>query len=337
MFKFLLACCGALFACAVGAAQLDDLYQGVAPTSGDMQAAQGQALAQVLIKVSGKRDIVDKPEVVKALADPKAFVQRYGYQDEGEVKLLKASFIPAKVNALIAASDYALLGPARPQLALWLVEDGAERRIISDQSGDGWSTALRSQARMLGLPVSIPLMDLDDSMAVSATDVWGRFAGPILKASQRYGAEMVLLGQLVAKEEGWSLSWTLYGPKSGAAEPLTRGEAQGSREEVASQLVDGLAAWLVEQYGARLGATSSTQTLLVEGVQGIDEMISLQKLLQGMASVSQVTIGQLDGDKVNFSLTLQGEQADLVRSLELEPRLQPLPAEGSLRYQWSQR
>ena len=53
-----------------------------------------------------------------------------------------------------------------------------------------------AQTQAMGLPVSLPLMDLDDNMAVTATDVWGRFADPVLKASQRYGAEMVVLGKL---------------------------------------------------------------------------------------------------------------------------------------------
>ena len=53
-----LLCCLPLM---VSAAQVTDLYQGKAPTSGDMVAAQGQALGQVLIKVTGKRDILAGP------------------------------------------------------------------------------------------------------------------------------------------------------------------------------------------------------------------------------------------------------------------------------------
>lgn len=49
---------------------MTDLYQGKAPTSGDMAAAQSQALGEVLIKVTGKRDILTQPAVVKALAAP---------------------------------------------------------------------------------------------------------------------------------------------------------------------------------------------------------------------------------------------------------------------------
>lgn len=200
-------CCGLSFM--VSAAQVTDLYQGKAPTSGDMAAAQSQALGEVLIKVTGKRDILTQPAVVKALTAPGEFVQHYGYQDVGPVKFLKADFDVSKVNALVAESKFALLGPARPQVAIWLVINEGERRILPDQSSDGWAAALRTQAQAMGLPVSIPLMDLDDNMAVNATDVWGRFADPILKASQRYGAEMVVLGKLTPDQEWQRAAQTL--------------------------------------------------------------------------------------------------------------------------------
>ncbi|MGY6038983.1 DUF2066 domain-containing protein [Aeromonas sp. AE23HZ002T15] len=338
----LLCCCLPLV---VSAAQVSDLYQGKAPTSGDTAAAQSQALGEVLIKVSGKRDILTQPEVVKALAAPADYVQQYGYQDVGPVKFLKADFNVAKVNALIGQSKFALLGPARPQMAIWLVLDQGERRILADQSSDGWAAALRAQAQAMGLPVSIPLMDLDDNMAVNATDVWGRFADPILAASQRYGAEMVVLGKLTPddKEEGkWSIDWGLYGPKQGAQTggeltELTKGAGSGTQAEVAQGFADALAGWLVEHYGSRISGVVSSQVLVVEGLSGIDGMIQLQKMLQGMATVTKVTIGQLEGDRVTFNLTLQGDKAELVRGLQLESRLRQVEDnEQGLRYQWSQ-
>lgn len=338
MFKRVVTalCCGLSFM--VSAAQVTDLYQGKAPTSGDMVAAQSQALGDVLVKVTGKRDILTQPDVVKALAAPGDYVQHYGYQDVGPVKFLKADFNVAKVNALISQSKFALLGPARPQMALWLVINEGERRILPDQSGDGWASALRTQSQAMGLPVSIPLMDLDDNMAVNATDVWGRFAAPILQASQRYGAEMVVLGKLTPEGDKWSMDWGLYGPKAGGElAELTRGSSSGTQAEVAQHFADELAAWLVQNYGARISGVASSQTLVVEGLSGIDGMITVQKMLQGMASVTKVTIGKLEGDKVTFDLSLQGDKAELIRGLQLESRLRQIDDNDSgLRYQWSQ-
>lgn len=334
----LLCCCLPLV---VSAAQVTDLYQGKAPTSGDMTAAQSQALGDVLVKVTGKRDILTQPDVVKALAAPADYVQQYSYQDIGSVKFLKADFNVAKVNALVGQSKFALLGPVRPQVAIWLVVGEGERRILPDQSGDGWSEALRAQTQAMGLPVSLPLMDLDDNMAVNATDVWGRFADPVLKASQRYGAEMVVLGKLSPEGEAWSIDWGLYGTKPGAQAgeltELTNGSGLGTQAEVAKGFADALAGWLVQQYGTRLSGVASSQTLVVEGLSDIDGMIQIQKLLQGMASVTKVAIGKLEGDKVTFNLSLQGDKAELVRGLQLESRLHQVEDnESGLRYQWSQ-
>jgi hypothetical protein len=325
----------------VSAAQVTDLYQGKAPTSGDMTAAQSQALGDVLVKVTGKRDILTQPDVVKALAAPADYVQQYSYQDIGSVKFLKADFNVAKVNALVGQSKFALLGPVRPQVAIWLVVDEGERRILPDQSGDGWSEALRAQTQAMGLPVSLPLMDLDDNMAVNATDVWGRFADPVLQASQRYGAEMVVLGKLSPEGEAWSIDWGLYGTKPGAQAgeltELTKGSGSGTQAEVAKGFADALAGWLVQQYGTRLSGVASSQTLVVEGLSDIDGMIQIQKLLQEMASVTKVAIGKLEGDKVTFNLSLQGDKAELVRGLQLESRLHQVEDnESGLRYQWSQ-
>ncbi|GJA95641.1 DUF2066 domain-containing protein [Aeromonas caviae] len=334
----LLCCCLPLV---VSAAQVTDLYQGKAPTSGDMTAAQSQALGYVLVKVTGKRDILTQPDVVKALAAPADYVQQYSYQDIGSVKFLKADFNVAKVNALVGQSKFALLGPVRPQVAIWLVVDEGERRILPDQSGDGWSEALRAQTQAMGLPVSLPLMDLDDNMAVNATDVWGRFADPVLQASQRYGAEMVVLGKLSPEGEAWSIDWGLYGTKPGAQAgeltELTKGSGSGTQAEVAKGFADALAGWLVQQYGTRLSGVASSQTLVVEGLSDIDGMIQIQKLLQEMASVTKVAIGKLEGDKVTFNLSLQGDKAELVRGLQLESRLHQVEDnESGLRYQWSQ-
>lgn len=86
MFKRVVTafCCGLSFM--ASAAQVADLYQGKAPTSGDMVSAQGQALGQVLIKVTGKRDILTQPVVVKALAAPGDYVKSYGYQYQDSFK-----------------------------------------------------------------------------------------------------------------------------------------------------------------------------------------------------------------------------------------------------------
>jgi len=149
---------------------------------------------------------------------------------------------------------------------------------------------------------------------------------------------MVVLGKLTPEGDKWSIDWGLYGPKAaGEVAELTRGNTTGTQVEVAQGLADTLATWLVKNYGARISGPATSQTLVVDGLSDVDSMISVQKMLQGMANVSKVEIGKLEGNQVTFNFTLKGEQSELVRALQLESRLHKVDDNGSnLRYQWSQ-
>ena len=47
-----------------------------------------------------------------------------------------------------------------------------------------------------GLPLTLPLIDLEDQRAIQFTDVWGGFTGTIATASRRYRPQVVLTGRL---------------------------------------------------------------------------------------------------------------------------------------------
>ncbi|HCD28963.1 MAG TPA: hypothetical protein DER02_15680, partial [Gammaproteobacteria bacterium] len=47
-----------------------------------------------------------------------------------------------------------------------------------------------------GLPLTQPISDLQDAMAISANAIWGRFVGEISTASARYQASVVLVGRM---------------------------------------------------------------------------------------------------------------------------------------------
>ncbi|ENY72817.1 hypothetical protein G114_06140 [Aeromonas diversa CDC 2478-85] len=318
------------------AVQITDLYQGRAGATTEMAKSQAEALGAVLIKLTGKRDVVTQPKVAAALANPAEYVRRYAYQGEGEGRQLVAELDPSRVNQLLSQAVLPILGAVRPQIALWLVIDDSQRRMVSDQSQDGWARELRDSATPLALPVVLPIMDLDDSAAVAVTDVLGRFAEPVAAASQRYGAEMVLLGRLSAEEETWTLEWGLYGSKEGQLAELTKGSLSGSQEVVSEQLTTQLAGWLVEHYGAKVSGEKGQLQIKVEGLSQMNDIAQVQGLIKGMASVASVELAELDTESVTFALSYYGEQKELERALSLDARLAQVGSQpGSLQYRWS--
>ena len=107
--------------------------------------------------------------------------------------------------------------------------------------------------------------------------------------------------------------------------------------EAAEHLLAGHIGGRLAPAGARRRRFDGLPAEFALQLAGIDGMIQIQKMLQGMASVTKVAIGKLEGDKVTFNLLLQGDKAELVRGLQLESRLHQIEDnESGLRYQWSQ-
>ncbi|MGL5280991.1 MAG: DUF2066 domain-containing protein, partial [Plesiomonas shigelloides] len=99
----------------------------------------------------------------------------------------------------------------RPAIMLWLVDNrgnnsAGERRIMLDQEYSAAREQLRQVAMERGIPLLLPLGDLEDNMAVSASDVYGNFINPIAAASLRYQPDAVLVASL----NNDSLTWHLY-------------------------------------------------------------------------------------------------------------------------------
>ena len=83
------------------AVQVTDLYTGQAQASGDVSAAQGEALGQVLLKLTGDKTVIAQPAVLQAMTTVSQLVRRYDYQTVDDKKMIRTEFEPAKVNDLL--------------------------------------------------------------------------------------------------------------------------------------------------------------------------------------------------------------------------------------------
>ncbi|MGL5948516.1 MAG: DUF2066 domain-containing protein [Aeromonas sp.] len=319
------------------AVAVPDLYQGQAPLTQDVTSSQRQALSDVLRKVSTRRDILTQPAAVKALEAPAKLLRASQYQTRAQGKWLHADFTPAAIHAVLQQSDLAVLGSNRPSTLVWLADDSA---LLSEQDGT-WAAPLREAANCLGLPLLLPLMDLNDAMAVNATDVRGGFLEPLLLASRRYSAELIVLATAQGQAPTFTLAWSAYQPSAqGSATRIFTGQAQGDATAIAQRLTDQLAAWQVQAYGAKAtGAAPSEQKVVIEGVADMSQMVAVQQLFRGLSNVSAVKIGALQGDRVDFTLSLQGDARELTRLLQVESRLVAQSGDNAsvLYYRWQPR
>ncbi|AXT40856.1 DUF2066 domain-containing protein [Alteromonas sp. BL110] len=163
-------------------------------TQRTQQTALKKALKQVFIKMSGSTSVLDNAGVRAALTSPQSLLRSYRFAFDKNRTYYIAEFDQAKLNEILQRELLPLWGDRRPETIVWLAqEDESATRTILDESLDTeLQQALKQTAKERGVPLSLPLMDLTDSVNISTYDVWGRFVEPLRKASMRYSVDNII-------------------------------------------------------------------------------------------------------------------------------------------------
>src|SRR5690606_4302440 len=155
------------------------------------------ALQQVLVKVSGQRDIASNEVIQKALENSGSYVSQLGYGNEQGQPVLEISFDSEKIRTLLTQANATFWSEQRPIVLVWLVEEAnRDRAIVWDQSGNNLQANLNLAAAHRGVPVLLPIGDFQDVTAISVPDLWGGFSQPIANASTRYQPDAVLIARV---------------------------------------------------------------------------------------------------------------------------------------------
>ncbi|QUJ66852.1 DUF2066 domain-containing protein [Photobacterium sp. GJ3] len=311
------------------AATVNTLYQAevLLPDTDNQteRAARATALQQVLIKVSGQSDIAGNDVIQKALDNNSAYVSQLGQSTVNGQPALAVSFDRGKIRDLLTQANATFWSEQRPTILVWLVEDqGRDRNIVWDQSGNQLQSNLNQFAAMRGLPVLLPIGDFEDVTAISVPDLWGGFAQPVAQASARYQPEAVLIARVSGSGAKSQVSWQLF-PNTpaemleGNAAPIEgRSQGQDAIQGMMNTLADELAARYAVQLG---GATEGGFAIEVANIRHVEDFFQLEKLLQAMSSVADVDATHLQGDRVRFAIKLLSNEQAFARELEMEPRL----------------
>ncbi|WP_147291795.1 DUF2066 domain-containing protein [Alteromonas aestuariivivens] len=189
-----------------------------------LSRASREALAQVVVKMSGKRDSVKNPVLSAAIRNPTKLLRSYQFEVIDQTLYLVADFDAESIESILRTEGFPIWDQRRPDGLLWLAleQDNGNRVILDEANSRELGQVITTTAEQRGVPVSMPLMDITDSQAISIYDVWGQFASSLTQASQRYGADFVL-GARIYRNDG--LSSAEFSP-SGSGEPGDGGNEQ---------------------------------------------------------------------------------------------------------------
>ena len=304
----------------VYAARVSDLYrQDVLvnnQSEGERTNAMGRGLTDVLVRVTGQRDVLGLPSIRNAIQKPAVYVQSYSYRtvtEEGQRKLyLQVSFNPTLVNRMLREANVAIWGTSRPTTIMWLALEEDGRRSLLDASAD-LPLVMEDHFENRGLPAIQPLLDFEDSLSISAVDVWGLFTDRLEQASTRYGSEAILAGRLRKNGDRYS----------GRLNMLFRDRSyQAEVDDLVAAGVSSLAADLVgnvlaSHYGVISSDVSEKPLMQVENINQLDDYAAVTRYLKGLTAVRDVSVYKVAGSEMTLELSIDGTVAQLVDALAL--------------------
>lgn len=343
----------------VTAAELTGLYQAsVAVTSRDDTRAQQQAfqaaMRKVLVKLSGRTDILSNPLITSALGSPQSYVEAWAYRNlpalaavEGQSPVaeqltLEATFFATQLHNLLESAGIPVWPQNRPDTLLWVVvQDAPGQRSYPglNENGSELLKTLVSHASDKGLPLIMPILDLEDQFTLRPDVLWSLDVTAITAASQRYQTESILALRLYPLPGGQVFGKAVY---------MFRGQAvelEALESPLATFLEDSVslaARELAATYSVVLsGVDSGTRVnLMVNGIDSIAAYAGLLRYLESIAVVQGVQVLSVRDKVVELELRTGGQLRQLIESIALDRKLLPLAEpvrenqQVSLSYQW---
>lgn len=299
-----------------------------AQTQAERTRAAREGLLVVLSRLTGLGSVPRSAEVSAALEQVDTLYDEFVFferrEDDITQRYLNVTFQSDAMLALVKSAGLPVWWSKRPQIIAWLVaESGGEREILGNDSAHPLVKTLHERARLRGLPIVIPLMDLDDSMAVSAADVWGKVGQTLDTAAQRYGADLVLIGRFSEQRSGeldenarYSGDWEIWLD----GEPVVASFSRVDAHAVAVSAVDRVADRLAEKY-AVLPRSRQRQQVAITGLNNAQSYAAMMSYLAGLEFIDRVDVTSIDATALKLTIDTRAERSQLIMLLTAEERL----------------
>lgn len=336
----LLIACAAL-ATGSASAQVDPaaLYEGEAAVPDQSEearfAALPEALAAVIVKLTGSQDAPLQPRVRDRLGEAREFVQHFRYREQAVMadgvperrSVLVARFDRAAVDRLLEQAEVAAWPGPRPPLMLWLgIDDGRGPRLVAEAQAQAVA-ALAQRAAAEGVGLIYPLMDLEDQQTVSVQAVWSEDLEALTRGSARYGAQSLLSGRLERSATGWRAQWLLV---DGGEVVRRWSDAGGDAQSLLAGGASGAVSALTQRY-AGLGALGSPgrYAVRINGITSAADYARAMAYLGSLGLVRGIELHSASGDRLQLTLDLGAGVEALQRLTRFSQVLRPLGASPS--------
>lgn len=327
----LLLACGVVTNMAT-AEQLNGLYEVVVPvetqSSGDLRKATASALEILFIRVSGRTDAAVYEEVQLALGTAQIYLKQYSYkrerntEDGSEQLKLMLEFEPEQVDKQLRVAGLPLWSSNRPSVLMWLVlDDSGGRRIVGEESSPEAVAAIQYHAERRGLPIDLPLLDLEDNVAISADELWSLNSREAQQASGRYQFDTLLIGKASQLSNGlWLGAWRF----SFEGQVVEFEIEARDIESFVGLAIDRIAELLARQYAiAPVSIAQDGILMRLGGIHNFTDYTAAVSYLEGLAAIRHANVVNIEGEEIVLRLVAEGQLEQLELAIARDKMLIP--------------
>lgn len=298
-----------LWASPTRAATVTGLYEATVPLTD--RTERGQALAmqdamrEVLVRVTGRREAGDDPALAPLVNDARRYVQQFRVVGGNQ---FFTGFDGTRVERAVMEAGQPLWGHERPATLVLLTESSG-RTLVTAASTSELKQGVLQGARLRGLPLLWP----DATRPVNVAELSGAATEHLRTIGAQYGADAVLAG---AASGGTSLvRWTLV---QGSETSEWRGSpAEGPH---------GAADWFARVFSSESAGDGAVVAIAVSGVNDLRAYAAVTEYLQSLTLVRALSVDEVAGDSVLYRARVQGGSERLARAISLGTRLEPAVA-----------
>lgn len=328
-----------LTVCAVAASagQVIQIYRAETLVATQSAAERNEAiklgLEEVILRVSGDLASLESPLVREALSQAQTYLYEFSYASTDEMLQVEErqvpatrlilKFSPSAIDKLLRDANLPLWPANRPKLLIWQImkdSNGDIYRVLDEES----HKALYQQAGLRGLPLLLPLHDLEDNLALSDEDLWAQDEESIKAASERYKADAILIGRYSQGFGGsWESTWQLLHTSGNQHFEYQSADTAG----IFTQAINVTADYFARLYAIVPGEEGSAAGVIVMRIDGVKEFSDYKELegyLTELAITERVDLISIERDKVLIRLHTAGDLALLQNMLELGKKLYPV-------------
>ncbi|WP_460232103.1 DUF2066 domain-containing protein [Aurantivibrio plasticivorans] len=299
--------------------------------------ATRDGLAEVILRASGQLAVLQDPSILGALSSPSRYLLEFRYEATDETLDVDGKPTPAwrlilkfsqeSVTKLLRDRQLSIWPANRPSVLVWLVmDDGRGPLIASSASQPALFDVITESAVQRGVPIVLPLMDLEDQVALSAQSAWQLDEDAIARASERYQADSILVGRLTQTSRGdWRSAWQLKHRDGFDVFDINSEDIL----EIIGAGVNQTADYFFSLYGYQPSGNASERVIMqVADVRHFQDYVSLLNYLRGLAIVRGVDVSVALGNYLLLSVETEADVKLLQDAIALDSRMLPEPVQA---------